>query len=241
VNLKNYRFVFLLGLFLLPLYGCGHTETPPHSDDPLLAGTPRFTEPPLITGITIDEELAQLLEQVVPYDGPLPENQRFLYNLNKLINEDLKEQDEKYKLAAAKLALRMALAINKTVDSIEVRRSLVRSRDSWLKYGVCVDVDGNFFSWGLGCENRDGLQFLNNATVYELFMIEEEKRHIVKVGVSVFENSCAGIFDSCCGGLEYPRDIDDAWYQHFIDLGREVDFPFSDLKNIRSYQVTGNN
>ena len=184
---KFVRFVLFLGLFL-------------H-----LAGTSAFAEEPPITGITIDEELSQLLAQIVPYIPPekyaLPVESRFLFNLNKLINEDLATQDEKYKLAACKLALRQALAINKTVDSIEVRRyDDGRRYDYGRKYGL--DVKENFF-WMLGgvCDetSRNFVGYYD-ATI-PLFLLNGGK--ITNVDTYSDGGYCDGAFGSCCGGGGY--------------------------------------
>jgi hypothetical protein len=181
-----------------------------------LAGTPAFGDEPPLTGITIDEELAQLLKQVVPYNPPekdaLPVEQRFLFNLNKLINEDLKEQNEKYKLATAKLALRMALAMNKTVDSIEVRPNH-------------TDFSTNSY-WALGCYSEDRTQWGGCYDLTVKLFSWGNGRIINKIDVVATSSFCDGPFGSCCGGHGgYPPGIDDAWFRHFVDLGREADFP----------------
>ncbi|MCL2744047.1 MAG: hypothetical protein FWE67_09355, partial [Planctomycetaceae bacterium] len=200
MNQKTYRFasIFLLGLLLLPL-SC--TQKPPS----YLAGTPA------LTGIPIDKELAQLLSQIVPYNPPeknaLPEEKRFLFNLNKLLNEDLKEQYNKYKLAAAKLSLRTALALSdKIVDSIEVR---------WDPWGRGHEKD----VWGLGIPNMRG--------TCHFFTVSNGR--IAKIGLYVETGTCGGMFSDCCGSSgEYPHGINDTWFQHFVDLGRQEDFPFSE-------------
>jgi hypothetical protein len=97
-----------------------------------LAEIPTHNSPSII-GILIDEELAGLLKKIIPYNAPqkdaLPKEKRFLFNLNKLINEDLAKQGEAYRLHICKLALRQALAINRMVDSIEVRRYATRTKE----------------------------------------------------------------------------------------------------------------
>jgi hypothetical protein len=198
---KNYRLILCLGL-LLHLAG-----TP-------VTGTPVFSADPPLTGITIDEELTQLLKQIVPYSGNLPVEKRFMYNLNKLLNEDLKEQNEKYKLAAAKLALRMALAINKTVDSIEVR---------W-DWG-----DRRIFSLGGVIEDSTQWDESGDLTNY-LFSLKEGK--IAKVRLDVSVGACGGQFCDCCDRGAYPPGVDDAWRQHLVDLGRLEGFSFNTADDI---------
>ena len=196
---KTYHRLILVGLFLY------------------LAGTPALANEPPLTGITIDEELAQLLAQVVPYTGDLLKEKRFLFNLNKLINEDLKEQDEKYKPAAVKLAMRMALAINKTVDSIEVRRST-----SATSYGMWQPHSGTM-TWDLGGVLEDKWEHWSGEVTIVLFALKDGK--FVKINLCGIASSCSGMFTDCCGQAAYPSGIDDAWFRHFVDLGREADFP----------------
>jgi Leucine-rich repeat (LRR) protein len=188
----------------------------------------------MITGIPIDDELAQLLSRIVPYhadgENPLPEEKRFLFNLNKLLNEDLAAQSDQYKLAACKLALRQALAINKTVDSIEVRRYASATNGvngSYSgKYGL--EVKGNFL-WILGGHIETLTQWNNSDYQLEpltnqLFVLGDGKIRNVTVCASV--GSCGGMFTDCCADYPYPPGLDDAWFQNFIDIERVADFPF---------------
>ncbi|MCL2709326.1 MAG: hypothetical protein FWE95_00465 [Planctomycetaceae bacterium] len=215
---KKYHCFVLLGIFLI------------------LAGTPALATDALpLTGITIDDELKQLLAQVVPYNpqekGTLPEEKRFMFNLNKLINEGLKEQDEKYKLAATKLALRMALAINRTVDSIEVRSiplpKVPAQFHSDLAAGT-VDKRG-IEVWTLGAYSMSSEAAARWGTPdqYEwggsclLFTLREGK--IIRVDTSFDFGSCGGGFSWCCG-IRIPTVMDDKWEKHFDDIGRNVDF-----------------
>ncbi|MCL2624914.1 MAG: hypothetical protein FWD31_14725 [Planctomycetaceae bacterium] len=214
-------FVFLLGLFF-PTISCTPQNTDLSRD---------FAETAVITGIPVDDELRQLLSQVVPYDLPeknaLPKEKRFFYNLNTLINDDLADQDAKYKLAACKLALRQALAINTTVDSIQVRRyppNRVREPygDYSAKYGP--EVQGNFW-WVLGGEIEDSTQWKDyrGEVTSPIFVVNEGK--ITEVDINVSVNACGGMFSSCCDTLVYPSGLNDAWFQHFVDLGKRGDFP----------------
>ncbi len=176
-------------------------------------------------GIRPDAELKGLLKQVVPYTvtGPkmLEPEKRFLFNLNKLINEDLAAQSEAYKLAVCKLALRQALAITPTVDSIEVRRNPFYSGTKppnetvWALGG---DVEESSL-WRQDCDNT----FSDSTTL--LFTLKEGK--ITKVNVTAIVVSCGGKFSDCCSQSADPPHLDEAWYQNFVDLGREADFPTS--------------
>ena len=228
MNQKYHRLI-LLGLFLL-LGIFLHLACTRDS-----AGTPAFADASPLTGIPIDEELMQLLKQVVPYDPPannaLPMEKRFLFNLNKLINEDLAEQSEKYKLAAAKLALRQALAINKTVDTIEVRRYSALVKEPYGGYSGPhgIDVKGKFW-WVLGGVIEDRSQWDNTNNDYgyttnELFYLTSGR--IANVKIYALVDTCGGVFSSCCGGTAYPPGMDDAWFQNFVDIGRKEDFPFT--------------
>ena len=195
------------------------------------ADTPVFADDPPITGITIDEELSQLLKQIVPYkpqeQNALPKEKRFLFNLNKLINEDLAARDEKYKLAACKLALRMALAINKTVDSLEVRRypfnrSVEPCGEYSAQYGLNIKDD---FWWILGGEIEDRKQWDDywGGVTSPLFFVNRGR--ISQVDVRLSTNACGGMFSSCCDTLVCPSGLNDVWRQHFVDLGRPENFP----------------
>ena len=158
---------------------------------PLFAAQTHSADAPLLTGIPVDEELAELLKQVIPYIPPekdaLPEEKRFLFNLNKLLNEDLSEQSNAYKLAAAKIALRTALAMNKMVDSIEVRRSA-----SPTEYGMWRPREEVWLTWDLGgvIEDEDKWEHLNGEVTIVLFALKGGK--IVKVNLRGIVGSCGG-------------------------------------------------
>ena len=217
-----------IGMFFVLLAGCQDSGTlekeKTHAIDPAVLVS--------LKDVPMDKELEQLLSQVVPYtevENPLPEEKRFLFNLNKLIREDLAAQDENYKLAACKLALHQALAITKTVDSIEVRRypfnRIARAHGDYsAKYGL--DVNGHFW-WILGgvIEDRSQWDNMNNnwgASTTDLFLLQGGK--IIKVKIEALVDTCGGRFSACCGGSAFPPGIDDAWFQCFVDLGRKEDF-----------------
>ena len=195
-----------------------------------LAGTPASAETPLITGIPIDEELAELLSQV---NRP-NRHGNFFSPLNRLINEDLAEQSDEYKLAAAKLALRVALAINRVVDSIEVRRyCALEGRTGAGKYRGRLhgnNVSGDFY-WTLGAysENPGKLGYWDetcHGVTLRLFTLREGK--IARINLLIDMGACGGKFSCCCLVTGCPPGIDDAWLQHFIDLGRADDFPIGE-------------
>ena len=189
------RYLVILSVLFFVLFFAAHA----HSSDA-----------PLITGVPIDEELAALLEQVVP-GSTLPEERRFLLNLNKLLNEDLAAQSDAYKLAAAKLALRMALAINKNVDSIAVMRN-----------PFDTPSDGSFV-WALGGDFEERIKWddLNpdiTAMTNCLYMVKDGK--IIKIDRTALVDTCGGVFSNCCGHSASAPGFDDAWFQHYVDLGR---------------------
>lgn len=206
---------FLIVL-LFSFLGC---ESETSGDD---GGIPTEVKCPL-TGIQADAELKQLLERVAPYTVTgrkmLEPEKRFLYNLNKLINEDLAAQSETYKLAVCKLALRQALAITPTVDSIEVRRNPFHSGTKppeatvWALGGVVEDSS----LWRQDCDNTFG-----DITTL-LFTLQGGS--ISKVNVTSITISCGGMFSDCCSQSADPPHLDEAWYQSFAAIGREMDFP----------------
>lgn len=201
------------------------------------AVAPLIAETPLITGVPMDEELTGLLSQVVPYqiDGEdvLPKEGRFLFELNRLINEDLKEQSDEYKRAACKLALQTALAINKTVDSIEVRRNNYNGHHSLMRAS-----DGRFF-WILGGNveeptkwrieghrveenNMDGGVFHHLEVTVHLFILKEGE--IIYVDPFVSANACGGMFSSCCDYSAEPDGLyTDVWLRSLIDITKQED------------------
>ena len=220
--MKNAFLSCLLALFLSHLAGC---QPPQKVEIPPAAVSQE--------SVQTDAELERLMAMVVPYEPDsiyvVPEDKRFLCQLDLLINQDLAGQSEEYKLAVRKLALRHALAMNPMVDSIEVRRYAAEGWRYSESNQTPLPPSKTQFSWHMGgVIDRlawDGSPNHGAATA-PLFIVANGA--VTEVDLGVIVDACGGVFDDCCANLIIHSYHDDAWLKDLADLGMAEHFPFMD-------------
>lgn len=185
-------------------------------------------KPNVPAGEPTDPELERLLAMVRPYQGdeenPIPPENRFPAALETLLEYDLADESDAFKLSVRKLALRYALRMNRVLDSVEVRWN------GFLLPGS-TPFPPDRRGWTLGAEidrpvwepgrTRGGY---DEATA-GLFSFRDEK--LVGINLDITVGACGGEFSDCCADQLSPFRIDDAWLKDFVDLGLARDFPFA--------------
>ena len=69
------------------------------------------------------------------------------------------------------------------------------------------------------------MYFGHSDATNALFLLSGGK--IISVNVCAVGGFCDGTFGTCCGWNEfYFPGLDDAWFQHFVDLGKPGSFPW---------------
>ncbi|MDR1960454.1 MAG: hypothetical protein LBQ54_15700 [Planctomycetaceae bacterium] len=207
-------------IFLAMMFGCQKTTAENPSLPQTLAKAETVSAESVPSGCPSSPQLTECSDRL---KTEYPKEERLLYNLDRLLKEDLAAQSDEYKAAARAIVLHVAREFNPDADSILVKKYTEKeaNRESKNLYWVIAGYTDSEY------HGRGGSGGAEETTIFRFLVINNGK--IIHINTEGMLGTCGGLWSDCCAGSSWTPNGDETFFNNFITLGLVDDFPFPSL------------